>query len=249
MNYRSGFIMKEFKVVIVEDVPLELRGTEGILRNEVPEAEIVGTASDEGSYILLMKRVQPDLVLLDLGLGGSTTVGIELCRNTKAQYPNVKILIFTGEILNEKLWVDALDAGADGIILKTGEMLTRSVIADVMEGRKWVFNQPIMDVVIENFRKNVMASVMSQDASIGYEIDEYDERFLRHLALGYTKEQITGLRGMPFGVKSLEKRQNELVQKLFPSGNGKQSVNAVRLVTRAFQLHILDPENLSPDEE
>lgn len=241
--------MDNFKVVIVEDVPLELRGTEGILRNEVPEAEVIGTASDESSYLRLMKSEQPNLVLLDLGLGGSTTVGIELCRHTKAQYPNVKILIFTGEILNEKLWVDALDAGADGIILKTGEMLTRSVIEDVMSGKKWVFNEPIMDVIVQNFRKNVMASVLNQDATIGFEIDEYDERFLRHLALGYTKEQITGLRGMPFGVKSLEKRQNELVQKLFPSGNGKQSVNAVRLVTRAFQLHILDPENLSPDEE
>ena len=73
--------------------------------------------------------------------------------------------------------------------------------------------------------------------------------FLRHLALGYTKDQIAGLRGMPFGVKSLEKRQMELTQKLFPGGNGKQSVNAVRLVTRAFQLHILDPENLFADEE
>ena len=31
------------------------------------------------------------------------------------------MLIFTGEILNEKLWVDVLDAGADGIILKTNE--------------------------------------------------------------------------------------------------------------------------------
>ena len=27
-----------------------------------------------------------------------------------------------GEILNEKLWVDVLEAGADGIILKTGEL-------------------------------------------------------------------------------------------------------------------------------
>ena len=73
---------------------------------------------------------------------------------------------------------------------------------------------------------------MHQEAMINYEIDEYDERFLRHLALGYTKEQITNLRGMPFGVKSLEKRQNELVQKLFPDGNNGMSVNATRLVVR-----------------
>ena len=54
---------------------------------------------------------------------------------------------------------------------------------------------------------------------------------------------------MPFGVKSLEKRQNELIQKLFPNGNGKMGVNATRLVTRALELGILDVENLQPDEE
>ena len=63
--------MDSFKVVIVEDVPLELKGTEGLLRNEVPEAELIGTASDESSFIQLMRTAKPDLILLDLGLGGS----------------------------------------------------------------------------------------------------------------------------------------------------------------------------------
>ena len=30
--------MENFKLIIVEDVPLELKGTEGIIRNEIPEA-------------------------------------------------------------------------------------------------------------------------------------------------------------------------------------------------------------------
>ena len=90
---------------------------------------------------------------------------------------------------------------------------------------------------------------MRQEALINYDIDEYDERFLRHLALGYTKEQITTLRGMPFGVKSLEKRQNELSQKLFPDGNGGMSINATRLVVRALERRIWDIENLRPDED
>ena len=52
---------------------------------------------------------------------------------------------------------------------------------------------------------------------------------------------------MPFGVKSLEKRQNELIQKLFPEGaNG---INATRLVVRALELRILDIDNLEADEE
>ena len=241
--------MKDFNVIIVEDVPLELKGTEGIFRSDIPEAHIIGTAPDEPSYWKLMKQQKPDLVLLDLGLGGSTTVGVEICRRTKQSYPEVKVLIFTGEILNEKLWVDAMDAGCDGIILKSGELLTRNDVASVMDGKRLVFNQPILEKIVERFKKSVNNELMRQEALINYDIDEYDERFLRHLALGYTKDQITNLRGMPFGVKSLEKRQNELVQKLLPNGNGGIGVNATRLVVRALELRILDIDNLTPDEE
>lgn len=240
--------MNSFKVIIVEDVPLELKGTEGILRNDIPEAEIIGTADSEIAYWHLIKQQLPNLVLLDLGLGGSTTVGVEICRQTKELYPDVKVLIFTGEILNEKLWVDALDAGCDGIILKSGELLTRGDISSVMKGRKYVFNQPILEKIVKRFKDSVSKQIMRQEALVNYEIDEYDERLLRHLALGYTKEQITGLRGMPFGVKSLEKRQNELIRRLFPDGNGGIGINATRLVTRAIELHILDVDNIIPDD-
>ena len=241
--------MIEFKVIIVEDVPLELKGTEGILKSDVPEAKIVGTAENEVEYWRIMKDNVPDLVLLDLGLGGSTTIGVEICRETKARYPETKVLIFTGEILNEKLWLDVMDAGCNGIILKTGEMLTRAYIESVMSGKKNVFNQPIMEKILQHFKHDVKSAIMRQEALANYEIDEYDERFLRHLALGYTKEQITNLRGIPFVVKSLEKRQNELVQKLFPNGNGGLGVNATRLVVRALELRIIDLDNLHPDEE
>lgn len=67
-----------------------------------------------------------------------------------------------------------------------------------------VFNQPILEKIVGRFMQSVNSQLMHQEALINYEIDEYDERFLRHLALGFTKEQITNLRGMPFGVKSLE---------------------------------------------
>ena len=241
--------MEEFKVIIVEDVPLELKGTEGIFKTEIPEAKIIGTADNEYSYWKLIKQELPDLVLLDLGLGGSTTIGVEICRQTKQNYPDVKILIFTGEILNEKLWVDVLDAGCDGIILKTGELLTYADVSSVMSGKKLVFNQPILEKVLSRFKEAISHEIQHNEALINYEIDEYDERFLRHLALGYTKEQITNLRGMPFGVKSLEKRQNELIQKLFQNGNGGVGINATRLVVRALELRVLDINNLVADDE
>ena len=240
--------MEEFKVIIVEDVQLELKGTEHIFKSEIPEATIIGTAQNESELWKLMRQGVPDMILLDLGLGGSTTVGVDICRQLRDRYSNLKILIFTGEILNERLWIEALSAGADGIILKTGNLLQRDDVMLVMHGRRLVFNEPILEKILVRFRKSVLAEVQQNDALIDYDIDEYDERFLRHLALGYTKDMIANLKGMPFGAKSLEKLQVDLINRLFP-GNERTGVNATRLVTRALQLRIIDLENLRPDVE
>ncbi len=239
---------KKFKVIIVEDVKLELKGTEEIFRHEIPEAEIIGTAMTEADFWPLMEIETPELILLDLGLGGSTTIGVDICKNVTKKYPNVKILIFTGEILNEKLWVDVLNAGADGIILKTGELLTKTDVHAVMDGKRLVFNYPILEKIIDRFKISVANDAKRQEAIIDYDIDEYDERFLRHLALGYTKDMIASLKAMPFGVKSLEKRQNDLINRLF-SNDERVGINATRLVVRAIELRILDIDNLEADEE
>ena len=239
---------KKFKVIIVEDVKLELKGTEEIFRHEIPNAEVIGTAMTEVEFWSLLEQQKPDMVLLDLGLGGSTTIGVEICASLRKNHPDIKVLIFTGEVLNEKLWVDALDAGADGIILKTGELLTAVDVQAVMEGKKLVFNYPILEKIVARFKESVAQEMRRQEAIIAYDIDEYDERLLRHLALGYTKDMITNLKGMPFGVKSIEKRQNELINRLFRPAE-RNGVNACRLVTRAFELGIIGLDNLEEDEE
>ena len=239
---------EKFKVIIVEDVKLELKGTEEIFRHEIPNAEVIGTAMTEAEFWPLLEKNVPDMVLLDLGLGGSTTIGVDICTSLRKNYPDIKVLIFTGEVLNEKLWVDVLNAGADGIILKTGELLTAVDVQAVIEGKKLVFNYPILEKIVARFKESVSLEMRRQEAVIAYDIDEYDERFLRHLALGYTKEMITNLKGMPFGVKSLEKRQNELIARLFKPEE-RNGVNACRLVTRAFELRIIDVDNLEEDEE
>ena len=239
---------KKFKVIIVEDVKLELKGTEEIFRHEIPDAEVIGTAMTEQEFWSLMETGVPDLVLLDLGLVAPLLSVWIFAAIYLKRYPDVHVLIFTGEILNEKLWVDVLEAGADGIILKTGELLTKTDVQAVMDGKKLVFNYPILEKIVERFKTSVRNDTKRQEAVISYDIDEYDERFLRHLALGYTKEMIANLKGMPFGVKSLEKRQNDLIGRLFGECE-RVGVNATRLVVRALELRILDIDNLEADEE
>ena len=58
---------------------------------------------------------------------------------------------------------------------------------------------------------------------------------------------IASLKTMPFGVKSLEKRQADLISRLFPESE-QRGINVTRLVVRAIELHIIDIDNLEADE-
>lgn len=89
--------MEKFKVIIVEDVKLELKGTEEIFRHEIPNAEVIGTAMTEAEFWELLQQRTPDLVLLDLGLGGSTTIGVDICARLHRERPELKVLILRGK--------------------------------------------------------------------------------------------------------------------------------------------------------
>ncbi|MCQ2057657.1 MAG: DUF5932 domain-containing protein [Bacteroidaceae bacterium] len=239
--------MEKIKTAVVEDVALEMKGTLSIIRTDIPEIEVIGTAQNERDFWTLMEDgPEPDLVLLDLGLGGSTTVGVDICRKLRSRNPAVKVLVFTGELSNERLWADVIAAGAHGLILKTDEMLTREHVLSVMAGSNSVFSRQVMETMTRRFCQSVRSSGLQSESVMTYEIDEYDERLLRHLALGYTKDMISELPTMPFSSKSLEKRQTDLVSRLFPDGE-QRGINVTRLVVRAIELHIIDPENLEPD--
>ena len=206
--------MDSFKIIIVEDVKLELKGTEEIIRTELPEAEIIGTAMNEGEFWCLIKKEVPDLLLLDLGLAAPRHRSGHL-QTSPVDYPELRILIFTGEILNERLWADVLKAGANGIILKTGELLTRNDVRQVMDGRNFVFNEPILEKIVSRFMKSVESERLHKDALIHYEIDEYDETFPSPSGIGLYERNDNQLARNAFRRKELEKRQNDLISRLF----------------------------------
>ena len=60
---------------------------------------------------------------------------------------------------------------------------------------------------------------------------------------------IASLKGMPFGVKSLEKRQNDPDRTSLPEWRTGGVGDATRLAVRALELRIIDLDNLEADEE
>jgi len=51
--------MKPFKVIIVEDVPLELKGTEGIIRSDIPRRRLLAPRTMRPLIGNCLSRVYP----------------------------------------------------------------------------------------------------------------------------------------------------------------------------------------------
>ena len=103
-------------VVIVDDHLALRRGMELLLRRA--GHHVVGTADDAEAGGALILRRRPDVALIDLALPGMS--GAELTRSLLEEDPELRIIIYTGAA-DERQLLDALDAGAAGFALKSGD--------------------------------------------------------------------------------------------------------------------------------
>lgn len=102
--------------MIVDDHVALRRGMELLLRRA--GYHVVGTAGDAETGEALILRRRPHVALVDLGLPGES--GADMTRRLLAQDPTLRILLYTGAA-DEGQLIDALDAGAAGFALKSGD--------------------------------------------------------------------------------------------------------------------------------
>jgi DNA-binding NarL/FixJ family response regulator len=109
----------------------------GRLLQEAPDIEVVGQATSGPEAVHLVRRLQPSVVLMDLGLPGMD--GVEATWTLRRQFPALPILVLT--MFEQEAYVrEAFRAGASGYLVKTvsaGELLhaVRAVHAGDVIGR------------------------------------------------------------------------------------------------------------------
>jgi len=105
------------------------------LRKE-PKLQIIGDVSDGLEAVQHAERLQPDLILMDIGL--PTVNGIEAARRIREVSPTSKIL-FVSENRSPDLVQEALSGGAGGYVVKSdaGSELLPAIKA-VLEGKRFI---------------------------------------------------------------------------------------------------------------
>jgi DNA-binding NarL/FixJ family response regulator len=102
------------RVLVVEDFEPWRDFIRSTFQRE-PELQIISEARDGMEAIQKAKELQPDLVLLDIGLPGLD--GIEVARRIRECVPNAKIL-FLSEAQSWEVVREAVRAGASGYVVK-----------------------------------------------------------------------------------------------------------------------------------
>src|SRR3954463_11650955 len=133
------------RVVIVDDHPLIRRGLERMIHT-TDRFVVCGEAGNAAEAMKVIKKVAPDLAIIDIGLPGLD--GIELTRRLKGEFPRLEILILS--MHEEPSYATrALSAGARGYMVKHDAVEKIHVaLANVLAGERYL--SPTMEAQMEH---------------------------------------------------------------------------------------------------
>lgn len=140
------------QLLLVDDHTLFRRGLRALLLQD-ERFDVVCEAADAGEALRCVERYRPDVTLLDNHLPGVR--GVDAVRGLKEAAPNMRILMLTVSENQDDL-AAALQAGADGYLLKTVESdQLGDAIVKVLDGES-VVSPEMMSKLFNAFRNQAV---------------------------------------------------------------------------------------------
>jgi two-component system, NarL family, response regulator NreC len=189
------------RLLLVDDHKVVRSGLRMLLDNE-SDLTIVGEAGTGQEALQLVEQLQPDLVLMDIGLPDMS--GIEVTHQIKQRWPNVAIVALTIHE-DEEYFFKMLQAGVNGYVTKRAapeELLT--AVRTAIEGG--VYLSPSL------------AKLLVKDYLAGEHPDNLDgltereQEILAHLAEGASNEAIADT--LSISQKTVSRHRENIMRKL-----------------------------------
>jgi len=167
----------KIRIMIVDDhVVVRLGLTSLIEKNS--NYEVVCDAGSCGEAYNKIENCQPDLILLDYKLPDGD--GVTICHQIKRAYPEIKIIIVSA-YCDEYMIKDALQAGAEGYLMKTiDKNAIMNAIEKVLKGEKSV-DPSLMDSLVDAVKGDTKQ----------YELKTQERELLDLLAKGLKNKEIS----------------------------------------------------------
>lgn len=215
---------KTISVVIIEDFKLTRVGLRCAL-NANPDIEVVGECEDAFEGLETIKKTNPDVVLMDLGLPKMN--GIEATIKVKEFNPKIKVIALTSHDREEEV-LAALSSGATAYCLKDIDPTKLAdVVRDVAKGVCWL-DPEVAQMALNSFPKvestRILSNSMSQEGRVPLTEREYE--VLKHLVMGKSNTEIA--KELIVSVHTAKAHVCSILQKMCVSDRDQAAVKAVK---------------------
>lgn len=169
------------RILIADDHTIFRSGLKLLFSSE-PAFDVIAEAEDGAQAIELAHQLQPDVVLMDIGMPGIN--GYEATKTIKADNPDVNILVLTMH-RSEEYFFKMLDAGASGYVLKgaeTEELI--QAVQTVARGDAFLYPSMVRRLV-DRYLK-----VQSSEAAQRDSLTARENEILQLIANGYSNNDI-----------------------------------------------------------
>ncbi|MDP1713207.1 MAG: response regulator transcription factor [Anaerolineales bacterium] len=193
------------RLLLVDDHAVVRSGLKMLLGGQT-DMEIVGEAGSAAEALTETERVQPNLILMDIGLPDKT--GIEATREIKSKFPDVNIVALTIHE-DEEYFFQMLDAGASGYVPKRAapeELIT--AIKAAANGEVYLYPS-LAKLLVRDFL-NVERTA---DEKVNLDgLTDREREVLTHLAEGESNDQIATV--LVISPKTVERHRENIMRKL-----------------------------------
>jgi DNA-binding NarL/FixJ family response regulator len=210
--------VQRVRVLIVDDHPLMREGLNQLLSGE-PDFEICGEADSAATALAAVQRLQPEVVVLDLTLGGDD--GLVVLRTLQEHYPAARVLVLSKH--DEMLYAERLLAmGAHGYVMKqeSPEVFLAAL-------RKVSAGEHFVTAAVGSRLFGKLARLREQSpASGGDRLTGRERDVLREVARGLGTREIAATLGM--SAKTVDSHRRNIREKLGLGSAGDLVRYAVR---------------------
>ncbi len=195
------------RILIADDHTVVRSGLKAILQAQ-PDFELVGEAATGEEAVAKTRELQPEVLLLDIGMPGIN--GLDAARIIRDEAPQVRIVVLT--MYDDEAYLHQfLQIGVAGYVLKqAADAELVAAIRAVQRGESFIYpslTRHLLNLYLEQARQR------DQPAHEGSaELSPRETEVLRLVALGYTGQQIADQLGI--SQSTVETHRAHLMEKL-----------------------------------